>query len=270
MISDLLSTTAFATLSFAGINGSELSQSAQKDMIVQALRTAFPKPSAFIEEVSRMELALEVTLRHKRLRVRCLRCESGHDTQLLAPESVRFATTGRGLRQFELTFETLTVADGETKEHERHAWKARVEESDLKFGVFTTAPMTPGQTFQLGNSKVLACLGLVRCQPGQSFLTHAEAEDSRKRMGQLIVKQKLRTMSAITPQALASPTYVTRGDTVTLRLSTPTGLHLQTQAKALKKGTLGEMIPVEVARGNRKRQVVRARVVARGEVEHAN
>jgi flagella basal body P-ring formation protein FlgA len=266
VILDLLATSAFATLSFASLTGTPDSRTAQKEVIVQALRTAFPQPSAFIEESSDISLDFETEMQHTRLKVFCVRCTHAESSDVIDSHSVTFSSlaTGRpGGTQIELTFTTGT--GGLTSETKN--WAIRIDLELLRFGIFTQSAMEKGQEMSNGLSSVRPCLPPSTCRASETHATFADAIAQTNRLIGQIARRSIPFGQQITAEEFLHPNIISKGNPVSLVLSTQSGLLIRTPAAALADGRTGETIPVRIS--GQTHRTVRARIRNSKEVEYA-
>lgn len=266
MIIEFLATTAFATLSFASLSGTNESRTVQKDVIVQALRTAFPEPSAFIEESSEMSLDFEKDVQHPRLKVFCVRCFQTDQSQTVDARSVVYSSVS-GVRpsgdQIEISFTTGVPEQTE----ETKSWSIRIELDMVRFAAFSTTAIDKGQAITSSLVSIRACLSAGVCRSSDAHPTYADAVEQVSGLMGHVARRPISPGQQITAEGFVRPTTVRKGSMVSLTLTTANGLTIKTQASALADGRSGDTIPVSVE-GQTKR-TVRARVLDSREVEYA-
>lgn len=265
MIIDALATTAFATLTFASLPGTQESRSVQKDIIVQALRTAFPKPSAFIEESAEMSLDFERDIPHPRLKVFCIQCSQTHHAQIVDARSVVFSSQS-GARssgdQIKLSFTTgMREATDDVKR-----WSVQIELDMLRFAAFSTTTIEKGQDVSNNQVAIRPCLSAGVCRSSDAHPTFTDAVKQIDGLMGYIARRTISSGRQITTEAFVRPTTVRKGSLVSLILTTASGLSIKTQASAMADGRSGDTIPVSV-KGQTKR-TIQARVLDSRKVEY--
>lgn len=258
MFSSLLHTTAYVLLQFQSGFFASQQDMGRKDIVSQALRTAFPKPSAFIEESPEVDLSLEPSLLHPYLKIDCVRCfELSENTKLL-PQSVQVESSVNRTGTFHLTFQTTDTINPS----EALNWKIRAQKHDLEFAVFSTQALARNAPITKELLQIRACTSFHPCRQAATFTTHEEAMVEMKRwIEQKLTSRRMRRAGdPLRRSDLIASLTVSRGDTLELLQTLSSGLVIKTRGQALKGGRVGDTIPIKIRNRERNSRQVYARI----------
>jgi flagella basal body P-ring formation protein FlgA len=299
VISELLATKAFATLTFLGISATPMESSLQKSLMMQSLRAAFPEPSAFIEESPETDFAVEASTEHLRLTLRCIACFRVTEPLSIDPESVSYtsndrrpsmATAGSALTnapsEYEFSFRLQsksqvsdsnqnTETQAQHKRHESEVWRVALSIRKLNFGVFTSRKIERGSNTAAQDFRILPCLATNACVSAKTFPTYEAANTAIHRdISARNARSAIASGRQVDTDDFVAPTLVDRGANVMVILENPSGLTIKTKGTALRSGATGEIIPVQIIPGSPKEsgtastQTIQARIMAKGEVRY--
>lgn len=299
MISELLASKAFATLTFLGLSANPAESNIQKSLLMQSLRAAFPAPSAFIEESAETDFAVEASSEHHRLTLRCITCFKSNEGQTIDPESVTYTSSDRQsspgatgsasinvTSEYEFSFklqakseETASARKPETQKEATNAeaelWRVALSIKKLNFGIFTDRKIERGEQPAVQFFRIVPCLTSAACVAAKTFPSLDAANTTvQKEFGARMARSAIAAGRQVDTGDFVEPTLVERGAPVTVSLESPTGLTIKTKGVALRSGSSGEIIPVQLNLGFQKdagalnTQTVQTRITAKGEVRY--
>ena len=275
MFTEILTSTAFATLFFQSVSGTAEQVSNQKNLIVQAIRATFPKPSAFIEETADASFTHEESLEHSRLELKCVACHPFPDGQALILESVHVASDITRKNTMNLTFETAISNVTATETLSTFSWKISLETKPLSFALFSNADISSNESVSKAMARVAPCLATLRCDTRATFSTAQLANAARDKIDQMVAKRRVAEGRQISLNDFETRALVLRGDTVKLTNRSIPGITIRALATALRTGKPNEIIPVTIVRKKNqdsgtlaRGETVNARVTGSGEVEY--
>lgn len=232
---------------------------AQKDVLIQALRLAFPSVEYFSEAGADSAITNQT-----RVVVKCLSCTYVPNARFVA-ESLQSYNTGESIK---LTF-SVSVTDRTER------WNIDIYQPKIKYTITAARPISSGQEVSEGDLKIVRCESQF-CGT-QSFGKFESEEKARSEIIDLqgstsktsFDEGRIVDRSRFSRQALIKPM-----DSVRLTLSTGSGLHIRTRGRALSSGYRGGRVRIEVSDDNqiqggiRKIKVIDAIVTGASEAKY--
>ena len=210
--------------------------------MVQALRSVFPSPSAFVEEDSRWDFSLEPDEIHYRIQLRCVACPQPVEPVHIEPESVSYSSITDRHEAFSLQFRTKSPSNGSE-------WRVLGQIEKLQFAVASKKSYAPGAAVNPNFFEPLACGGRKNCRGATVFDTHTEATAFASGLKGLVARRAVIAGKPIAAVDLTSPILVRKGSEVHLSMVAESGLSLRARAIALESGTAGERIRIKLQSG---------------------
>jgi flagella basal body P-ring formation protein FlgA len=244
VINELLAASGFATTVFTGLSPQPEVAAQQKSAIAQALRAAFPSPSAFVEEDGRFDLAAEPNQHHHRVLLQCLQCPSITEMMSIDPGSVKFSSTPEKHHAFQLTF-SHRVSEAEESST---AWRVSATVEPLRFVIVTRETLPKGTLVDGSHLEIAPCIGRRKCSTQAEHKTYEEVANELVALSGLVSRRHLTGADVVESKDFLRPARVKKGAEVRIAVTTPGGLTLSTKATALEQGAVGDKIHVRLHR----------------------
>lgn len=232
---------------------------AQKDILIQALRSAFPSVDYFSE--ASVDSAIT---NHTRVVVKCVSCTYVSNASFVA-DSMQSSNTGESIK---LSF-SVKVSDRTER------WNIDISQPKIKYTIAAARPISSGHEIADGDLQIVRCEAQL-CGT-QSFGKFESEEKARSEMLELqgatsqttIDEGRTVDKSQFSRQALIKPM-----DSVRLTLNTDSGLQIRTRGRALSSGYRGGRVRIEIndenqnQSGVRKTKVIEAIVTGASEAKY--
>lgn len=236
---------------------------AQKDVIAQALREAFPAAQNIIEDEPN-GVSLTGSLREAvpaTLIVECRTCPQPDGWAIFQKPTFRVRNF-RGQTQFDMAFETTA------RDQTRQSWLVSVHQAVETYQVVATDTISTQERITQDSVKIISCTDPV-CASGKGFPNRQEAEEAVAKLLGQVARRPVPKGSLLAQRDVAAEHAVRPRDPISVTYERAPGLVIRARGEAVSAGRVGDTIRVRLLGAQSARGVeVRALITGPGEVSY--
>ncbi len=254
------------------------SAEAQKDVLLQMLRTVHVAGAVYLEWNDEDVGTSALDVPGRRLSVVCRTCRVPLPGETFLAEKLEVETPA-GQKGSRLVRFAVGDSDdlGDARDRAASArWVVELAERRPRWVVRLLADARPGKTLDVSSARVEACWEGAACRGEATHAGEAEAFAFAEGLAGKETNRALPAGSPVGPRDVRAPVVVRMGDAVLVRVLTgASGLSIRARGRALQAGVVGDTVSVEIAglggsaaATPASRRTLSATVKGKGEVEY--